>query len=123
MTQASMIKRTLWALLLAPSVLLGTLELHPRGETLHTAEAPAEHSYSLSAKHPGQPAHFEASQEAQRPVCPFCIHQMQTHGARLRPGPVVPPPAPRLAPAADLSSATAGGAHRPSGARGPPSFS
>jgi hypothetical protein len=118
-----MTRRTLWALLLAPIVLLGTLELHPRGETLHASETSAEHFYSLSARHPGQPAHFEASQEAQRPVCPFCIHQMQTSGACLRPGPVVSPPAPRLAPASDLASSTAGGSYRPSGARGPPSFS
>ncbi len=120
---AYMNRRILWALLLTAVVLLGTLELHPAGEASHALIASAESFYSLSAKHPGQPAHFEASQETERPVCPFCIHQLQTSGACLRTRPVVSPPAPRLAPASDLSSATAGGSHRPSGARGPPSFS
>jgi hypothetical protein len=116
-------RRALWAFLATVVVLFGTLELHPDGETSHALVPSAGDSYSGSAKHPGQPAHFEASQEAHRPVCPVCIHQLQTSGACLRPGPIVAPPAPRLAPARDLASTTAGGSRRPSGARAPPSFS
>lgn len=117
-----MTRRSPWALLLA-IVLLGTLGLHPRGETLQASEASAEDSYSLSANHPSQPAHFETSQKIRLSVRLFCMHKLRTNGAFLRPGPVIPPPVPCLAPASDLSCATAGGSHRPSGARAPPALS
>ncbi|HEV8579419.1 MAG TPA: hypothetical protein VGX68_10085 [Thermoanaerobaculia bacterium] len=116
-------RRSLWALPIAAVLFLGTLELHPANEAVHADVSGQGDVYSASARHPGQPAHFEATEEAQRPDCPCCIHQLQSSGAYLRPGPIVAPPSPRLAPASDLSSPTAGGAHRPSGARGPPSFS
>jgi len=78
-------RRARWALLLAAVVFLGTLDFHPAGEPLHESlfSAGAGEGYSASARHPGQPAHFEASQEAQRPVCPVCLHQMRTGGVRL----------------------------------------
>ncbi|HEY7213859.1 MAG TPA: hypothetical protein VIC28_04475 [Thermoanaerobaculia bacterium] len=118
-----MARRSPWALFLAAVVLLGTLELHAHGETLQTAKASAANPHSLSARHPSQPAHFEAGQKSRRPLRPFRTHKLRTNDACLRPGPVVPPPAPRLAPASDPSYATTGGSHRPSGARAPPSLS
>lgn len=76
-------RRARWVLLLAAVVFLGTLDLHPVGETIHATVPGAGDLYSASARHPGQPVHFEASQEAQRPVCPVCLHQLRTGGTHL----------------------------------------
>ena len=112
-------RRTLWVLLVASVVLLGTLDLHPGGEALNGAGK----FYSLSARHPSQPIHFEGSQEAQRPQCPVCLHQLRTSGAHLTLAALVAAPA--LAGFRPPFSTTLAREHcdAPRGARGPPSFS
>jgi hypothetical protein len=87
-----MARRAPWILLLVAAVFFGTLELHPVGEALHESLLAAGDPYSLTARHPGLPAHFEPSQQAQRPVCPVCLHQLRTNGAHLLPAALVTTP-------------------------------
>jgi hypothetical protein len=113
------VRRTPWVLLVASVVLLGTLDLHPGGEAFNGAGK----FYSLSAKHPTQPTHFEGSQEAQRPQCPVCLHQLRTSGAHLSLAALIA--APVLAGLRQPLSTTLARERcaAPRGARGPPSFS
>jgi hypothetical protein len=74
-------RRTLWVLALTVVVLLGALDLHPAGELHDVLDAAGDGSFSRSAKHPNAPAHFEQYEAGQRPVCPFCLHQLRTGGA------------------------------------------
>ena len=76
-------KRQLWASLLAAFLLLGAAEMHAPGEVLEGSAHAEGEAYSASAIHPGQPAHFEPSQDARRAPCPLCLHQLRTSGAHL----------------------------------------
>jgi hypothetical protein len=76
-------RRTPWVLALTVVLLLGALDFHPVGEQHDVLGAAGEGSYSQSAKHPNAPVHFEQFEAGQRPVCPFCLHQLRTGGAHL----------------------------------------
>ncbi len=116
-------RRGLWAGLFAAVLLLGAVDWHPAGEPSHGLTSRAGEIYSPSASHPGQPAHLEAATSAERPACPACLHKLQTGGAHLRPVAALVPPAPEAAASPDLAPPQTLGRLRPSGARGPPSFS
>jgi hypothetical protein len=107
----------------ATVLLLGAVEWHPAGEPPHALALSAREIYFPSASHPSQPAHLEAATSAERPVCPACLHQLQTGGVHLRSVAALVPPAPEVAAAPLLSPLRPLDASRPSGARGPPSFS
>jgi len=75
--------RNFWAGLLAAILLLGVVDLHAPGDVLDSLGHLQEGTYSASARHPGQPAHFEPSADAKRPVCPICLHLLRTSGVHL----------------------------------------
>jgi hypothetical protein len=113
-------RRTLWVLVLAAVVLVGALDLHPAGES-HDVLGAAGENYSPSAKHPNAPPHFEQLELAQRPFCPFCLHQLRIGGARLPISALLATPS--LAGFRGLVSTPLLREHcaAPRGARGPPS--
>jgi len=114
------VRRARWALPLAAVVFLGTLDFHPGGETLSESVSSGGDRYSASARHSGQPVHFEASQEAQRPVCPVCLHQLRTGGVRLIPAAhVAAPVLAEFCPPLPITLVRERSA-APRGARGPP---
>ncbi len=113
--------RNLWASLLAALLLLGAVDLHAPGDSLDSLGPLHEGSYSASARHPGQPAHFEASSDAQRPVCALCLHLQRTSGAHLLAVRGLEPLAHRDARIEDLAPSSLQGARSLSGARAPPS--
>lgn len=113
--------RNLWASLLAALLVLGAVDLHAPGETLDPLDHLHEGSYSASARHPGQPAHLEASSDAQRPVCPICLHLLRTSGAHLLAVRGLEPLALRVAGVQDVAPSSLQGVHSQSGARAPPS--
>ncbi len=77
-------RRAPWVLALTVVLLLSALDRHPAGELHDVLDAAAdEGTYSLSAKHPNAPAHFEQFEAGQRPVCPLCLHHLRTGGAHL----------------------------------------
>jgi len=73
-------RRTPWVLALTVVLLLSALDLHPAGELNDDLDAAGDRSFSQSAKHPNAPAHFEQFEAGQRPLCPFCLHQLRTGG-------------------------------------------
>jgi hypothetical protein len=117
-------RRTLWVLLSAALVFFGSLEFHPAGEA-HDLSVPAARSYyPLTREAPGKPIHFEAARaEARRPVCPFCLHQLQRSGAHLRARAAVAAPTPPVARTLALALQPASGSRCANSARGPPSVS
>jgi hypothetical protein len=114
-------RRNLWASLLAALLLLGAVDLHAPGEGLDSLGHLHEGSYSASARHPGQPAHFEASSDVQRPVCALCLHLLRTSGVHLLALRGLEPLARRAARVEDLAPPSLQGARSLSGARAPPS--
>jgi hypothetical protein len=114
-------RRNLWASLLAVLLLLGAVDLHAPGDTLASLGHLQEGSYSASARHPGQPAHFEPSDDAQRPVCPICLHLLRTSGAHILAVRGLEPLARRAAGVQDLAPSSLQGVRSLSGARAPPS--
>lgn len=114
-------RRNLWASLLAVLLLLGAVDLHAPGETLDSLGHLQEGSYSASARHPGQPAHFEASDDARRPVCAVCLHLLRTSGAHVLAVRGLEPLARRAAGVQDLAPSSLQGVCSLSGARAPPS--
>jgi hypothetical protein len=113
--------RNLWASLLAALLLLGAVDLHAPGDTLDSLGHLHAETYSASARHPGQPAHFEPSQDAQRPVCAVCLHLLRTSGLHLLAVRGLEPPALRAFRIPDLALAGRQGSRSQSDARGPPS--
>src|SRR5258707_13259234 len=82
--RAMLTRRTPWVLVLAAVVLVGAVDVHLVDESRALASAGADGTYSLSAKHPNAPAHYEPFEPGQRPDCPFCLHQLRISGAQLR---------------------------------------
>lgn len=113
-------KRQLRASLLAAFFLLGAFELHAPGEVLEGSGHAEGEAYSASAVHPGQPAHFEASEDARRAPCPLCLHQLRTGGAHLLAIAGLDAPASRPALRDDLPLPAGHLARASSGARAPP---
>ncbi|HEY2295216.1 MAG TPA: hypothetical protein VGM86_31320 [Thermoanaerobaculia bacterium] len=114
-------RRNLWASLLAALLLLGAVDLHAPGDSLDSLGHLHEGSYSASARHPGQPAHFEASSDAQRPVCALCLHLQRTSGAHMLAARGLEPLARRAAGIQDVAPSSLQGIRSLSGARAPPS--
>jgi hypothetical protein len=115
-------RRNLWASLLAVLLLLGAVDLHAPGDTLDSLGHLQEGSYSASARHPGRPAHFEPSDDAQRPICAFCLHLLRTSGIHLLAVGGLEPLARRIAGVQDLAPSSLQGVRSLSGARAPPSL-
>jgi hypothetical protein len=115
-----MIRRNFWAGLLAAFLLLGTVDLHAPGDVLDSLGHLQEGTYSASARHPGQPAHFEPSADAKRPVCPICLHLLRTSGVHLVAVRGLEPLASRIAGALDFVPSSRRGVRSQSGARAPP---
>ncbi len=113
-------KRQFWASLLTAFLLLGALELHAPGEVLESSGHGEGEAYSASAVHPGQPAHFEPSQDARRAPCPLCLHQLRTSGAHLLAAASLDSLAARPALRNDLPLPAGHLARASSGARAPP---
>lgn len=115
-------RRTPWVLVLAAVVLVGALDMHLADESHELAGMGGARTYSLSAKHPNAPAHYEQFEPGQRPDCPFCLHQLRTSGTHLRM--VARLATPHLAAFRRLVSAPAliERSVAPRGARGPPSL-
>jgi hypothetical protein len=114
-------RRNLWASLLAALLLLGAVDLHAPGDALDSLGPLHEGSYSASARHPGQPAHFEASSDAQRPACALCLHLQRTSGVHLLAVRGLEPLACRAAGIQDVAPSSLQGIRSLSGARAPPS--
>jgi hypothetical protein len=114
-------RRNLWASLLAALLLLGAVDLHAPGDALDSLGHLHEETYSASARHPGQPAHFESSSDAQRPVCAICLHLLRTSGLHLVALRGLEPLALRATRVPDLAPSSRRGIPSQSGARGPPS--
>jgi len=102
-------------------LLLGAVDLHAPGDALDCLGHLQERSYSASARHPGQPTHFETSSDAQRPICAVCLHLLRTSGVRLLAVRGLEPLALRTASVEDLAPSSRQGVHSLSGARAPPS--
>jgi hypothetical protein len=83
-TSPMLTRRTPWLLALAVVLLLSALDFHPAGELHDVLDAAGEGIYSQTARHPNAPAHFEQFEAGQRPVCPFCLHQLRTGGAHFQ---------------------------------------
>ena len=81
---AMLTRRTPWVLVLAAVVLVGALDLHLAGEPHELLSAGGAKTFSRSAKHPNDPAHFEQFEAGERPDCPLCLHQLRSSGAHLR---------------------------------------
>lgn len=113
-------KRQLWASLLAVFLLLSAAEMHAPGEVLEGSAHSEGEAYSASAVHPGQPAHFEASEDARRAPCPLCLHQLRTGGAHLLAAAGLDAPASRPALRNDLPLPAGHLAGASAGARAPP---
>jgi hypothetical protein len=105
---------------LAAVLLVGTFELHAPGEGLESFGHQEGETYSSSARHPNQPAHFEPSQDEKRPACPACLHQQRTSGAHLLPLAVLAQLTQRDVKVADLASPRGHLARSLAGARAPP---
>lgn len=58
-------KRTPWVLVLAAVVLVGALDMHLADESHEFGGARADGTYSVSAKHPNAPAHYEQYEPGQ----------------------------------------------------------
>jgi hypothetical protein len=114
-------RRNLWASLLAALLLLGAVDLHAPGDALDPLGHLQEGSYSASARHPGQPAHFESSSDAQRPVCALCLHLLRTSGVHLLAVRGLEPLVRQVAAVQDVTPSSLQGIHSLSGARAPPS--
>ncbi len=114
-------KGRLWASLLALALSLSVVDLHAPGEALDSQANARDHTYSLSARHPGRPAHFEASAEAAHPACPLCLHQLRTSGAHLLAVAALEPLARGLVKPGELALPGGHDALSSRGARGPPS--
>jgi hypothetical protein len=112
--------RRFWVSLLAAVLLLGAVDLHAPGEVLDSLAHAQGETYSSSARHPGQPAHFETSQELTHPVCPLCLHRLRTSGAHLLAVAGLEPLAQQAAKVPDRALPTGHGVRGPIGARGPP---
>ena len=110
----------LWASLLAAVLLLSAVDLHAPGEALDSLANAQGHTYSLSARHPDRPAHFEPSAEATHPACPLCLHQLRTGGAHLLPVAALEPLAREIVRPRDLVLPSGYDAVSSRGARGPP---
>lgn len=74
-------KRTPWVLVLAAVVMVGALDMHLADESHEFGGVRADGTYSVSAKHPNAPAHYEPYEPAQQPDCPFCLHQLRISAA------------------------------------------
>jgi hypothetical protein len=114
-------RRIFWASLLAALLLLSAVDLHAPGDAFDSLGHLQERSYSASARHPGQPAHFEPSSEALRPVCAICLHLLRTSGVHLLAVRGLEPLALRTAGVQDLVPSSRRGVRSQSGARAPPS--
>lgn len=117
------VRRSFWAGALAAVLLLGAVDWHPAGEPPDSLALRAGEVYSPAAKHPHQPAHFEAADLALRPVCPVCLHHLQTSGAHLRVAVGLSLPAPAAVSMPDTGPLPSSGSRRQDAARGPPFFS
>jgi hypothetical protein len=114
-------KGRFWASLLTLALSLSAVDLHAPGEALDAQINAQDHTYSLSARHPGRPAHFEASAEAAHPACPLCLHQLRTSGAHLLPVVGLEPLSRGIVRPRDLVLPGGHDALSSRGARGPPS--
>ncbi|MBW8875626.1 MAG: hypothetical protein JF614_11745 [Acidobacteria bacterium] len=76
-------RRTPWVFVLAVVVLVGALDLHPAGEWHNLLDTAEDGHYSHCAQGPNAPRHLEQFQAGQRPLCPYCLHQLRTGGAHL----------------------------------------
>jgi hypothetical protein len=101
--------------------LLPALDLHANGEPLdeHLPGA-AQEIYYPSASHPGARPHLDAAHTAVRPLCPACLHRMQTAGADAPPlVAIAAPDAVVVRVAVERSALLVGDGHS-AGARAPP---
>jgi hypothetical protein len=123
--------RPFWAAALAVAVFLGAVDYHPAGEvhafgesadaahSAHGADG-AEVSFSSTARHPNQPLHLESSEAGTRPLCPLCLHRLQTSGGHLSASPAGALPVLCSVLPTGSVAATAGASHHPREARAPP---
>jgi hypothetical protein len=120
MCSSMLARRNLWAGVLAVLLLLGAVDLHAPGDVLDPLGHSQEGTYSASARHPGQPAHFEPSADAKRPVCPICLHLLRTSGVHLVAVRGLEPLTSRITGVLDLVLSSRRGVRSRSGARAPP---
>ena len=113
-------RRTPWVLVLAAVVLVGALDMHLADESHELVGVRCGGTYSVSARHPNAPAHYEQFEPGRQPDCPFCLHQLRTSGAHLQM--VARLSTPHLAPFRRFVSAPVLIERfvAPRGARGPP---
>ncbi len=111
------------AALLAASVLLGGLEIHPAGEShdpVAGLSGAHQETYFPGASHPAGRPHAETASAVQRPFCAVCLSRLQGRGDHRGQDPGLAAPAgghplPPLAAVAPLQKSL-----RPDGARAPP---
>jgi hypothetical protein len=109
--------------LLGALLLLGSVDLHPAGEshsaiTLGAGLAGGSH-YVPEARHPSLPLHLEAGKLQQRPQCGVCLLRAETRADRPRAVSLgLPEVRPLPLPAAEALPARRAGRTR--GARAPP---
>lgn len=115
------LKRTPWAIALIAVLLVGGLDWHPAGDRHDASARSASEVYFPGAEHPDQPAHFEHTDPAHRPVCPVCVLRAQTSGAHLRASASLAPPSPQARGTVELSKPLAPASLSPGGGRAPPS--
>jgi len=114
--------RALSAALLPVLVLLGIVELHPARECLCESQIESGEVYYPEAAHPHSPIHVEQAKAARRPMCPICLHLLQTSGTLAQVAGLALPTSKPVAIREGVFSLTRISARR-SGVRGPPSFS
>ena len=113
---------TLSAALLPILVLLGVVETHPARECLCESQTQGGEVYYPAAAHPHSPPHVEGARPARRPMCPICLHLVQTSGTLPQVAGLALPASKPAATREAVLSLTRISA-RKSGVRGPPSFS
>jgi hypothetical protein len=123
MMRARGFQAALWAGTVAAILLLGAVDWHPAGESPHPLVSGAGEVYFPGAEHPDQPVHFDASQPAERPACPVCLHHLRTTGTHLPAAALLVPPDLEAALAPFPNRVNASGSSRSTGARGPPFLS
>jgi len=120
--RARSVARIGWAALLAASLLLASLEIHPGAEAHEPIAGLAGHQdlYFPGASHPVARPHAEEAKAVPRPLCAVCLNRLQSSGAHLAATASLSTPLaghslPPAAAVAPLQKSL-----RPDGARAPP---
>lgn len=110
--------RALLALVLGLVVFAGAVA--PHGLTAEHRESLLGANIDHSARHPGDPAHFEQSSVEFQPGCPLCVLQLQTGSVLRLPEALQPPLLPESTAPATVQQAASRPVPRLGPARAPP---